>query len=212
MARSARLHKFEQTAAKDGLTVGMRDLCFKSIPLLFSHRHASTEVAFVHEHVKAAEKESQCLERDPNKQNVGVRHICGEILDSAVGNRQDGCAARRCIPKTMSANGDVRHASVHKKESAARRTVLHDVDLRGRAEVTYPELLLKRVRNTVGGTADQQGSTQTRYRAFMTRKERHTPNEVPNLSWSMTRSGIVTWKGKELIMPAKEEITTGRSG
>ena len=39
-----------------------------------------------------------------------------------------------------------------------------------------------------------------------------TPNPVPSLSWSITRSGIVTWKGKELIMPAKEEITTGRSG
>ena len=90
--------------AKDGLTVGMRNLCLKSVPLLLSHSHAATEVALVHKDVKAAKKESQCLERDPNEQNVGVRHVCGEILDSAIGDRQDGCSTNGWIPVRTSAN------------------------------------------------------------------------------------------------------------
>lgn len=38
------------------------------------------------------------------------------------------------------------------------------------------------------------------------------PKAVPSLLWSRRRSGIVIWKGNALIVPAREEMTTGRSG
>lgn len=65
-------------------TLWIINLRFKTASLLFSHLDDPAKIALVHVNVPTCNEESERLHRDANEEDIGVAHVCREILNATV--------------------------------------------------------------------------------------------------------------------------------